>query len=155
MHVTRAYTPAAFILDLQKAFDTNNQNILLAKLNHYGIKGTSFDWFKPFICDRVQYISIDLKESLKKLWSSTRFSTWSSAFYCFINDLNKSVKNSKVHHHADDTRLLLTEKPLKKINKQITICRWLRANKDSGLLLLVKLIIYCDITQAYAVAIIN
>ena len=155
MHVTRAYTPAAFILDLQKTFDTNNKNILLAKLNHYGIKGTSFDWFKPFICDRVQYISIDLKESLKKLWSSTRLSTWSSAFYCFINDLNKSVKNSKVHHHADDTKLLLTEKPLKKINKQITICRWLRANKDSGFLLLVKLIIYCDITQAYAVVIIN
>ena len=49
-------------LDLQKAFDTVNQNILLAKLKHYGIKGTSFDWFKSFICDRVQYTSIDLKE---------------------------------------------------------------------------------------------
>ena len=33
-------------LDLQKPFDTVNQNILLAKLKHYGIKGTSFDWFK-------------------------------------------------------------------------------------------------------------
>ena len=41
-------------LDLQKAFDTVNQNILLAKLKHYGIKGTSFDWCKSFICDRVQ-----------------------------------------------------------------------------------------------------
>ena len=51
-------------LDLQKAFDTVNQNILLAKLKHYGIKGTSFDWFKSFICDRVQYTSIDLKEFL-------------------------------------------------------------------------------------------
>ena len=43
-------------LDLQKAFDTVNQNILLAKLKH-GIKGISFDWFKSFICDRVQYTS--------------------------------------------------------------------------------------------------
>ena len=41
-------------LDLQKAFDTVNQTILLAKLKHYGIKGTSLDWFKSFICDRVQ-----------------------------------------------------------------------------------------------------
>ena len=108
MHVTRAYTPAAFILDLQKAFDTNNQNILLAKLNHYGIKGTSFNWFQPFICDTVQYTSIDLKES---------FLLFLLLFIVFINDLNISVKNSKVHHHADDAKLLLTEKPLKKINK--------------------------------------
>ena len=48
--------------------------------------------------------------------------------------MNKSVKNSKVHHYADDTNLLLTEKSLKKINKQVNqdlalICRWLQANK--------------------------
>ena len=57
-------------------------------------------------------------------------------FIIFINNLNKSVKNSKVHHYADDTNLLLTEKSLKKINKQVNqdlalICRWLRANKIS------------------------
>ena len=48
----------------------------------------------------------------------------------------KSVKNSKVHHYADNTNLLLTEKSLRKINKQgnqdlALICRWLRANKIS------------------------
>ena len=95
-------------LDLQKALDTVNQNILLAKLNHYGTKGTSFNWFQPFICDTVQYTSIDLKES---------FLLFLLLFIVFINDLNISVKNSKVHHHADDAKLLLTEKPLKKINK--------------------------------------
>ena len=39
------YTCGAY-LDLQEAFDTVNHNISLAKLKHYGIKGTSFDWFK-------------------------------------------------------------------------------------------------------------
>ena len=99
-----------------------NQNILIAKLKHHGIKGTSFDRFKSFICDRVQYTPLDLKESSTKMVSHgvPQGSVLGPLlFIIFIDDLNKSVKNSKVHHYADDTNLLLTEKSLKKINKQV------------------------------------
>ena len=34
---------------LQKAFDAADHQILLAKLNHYGIHGVSNDWFKSYL----------------------------------------------------------------------------------------------------------
>ena len=39
-------------IDLQKAFDTVNHEILLSKLDHYGIRGFTNDWFRSFLCNR-------------------------------------------------------------------------------------------------------
>ena len=52
----------AFV-DLQKAFDIVDHHILLAKLNHYGIRGVSNDWFKSYLSNRNQYVSINGYES--------------------------------------------------------------------------------------------
>ena len=45
-------------LDFQKTFDAVNSEILIGKLNHYGVRGLSFDWFKSFLTNRLQKISI-------------------------------------------------------------------------------------------------
>ena len=50
-------------VDLQKAFDTVDHKILLAKLNHNGIRGVSNDWFKSFLSNRNQYVSKNGYES--------------------------------------------------------------------------------------------
>ena len=53
----------------------------------------------------------------------------------FLNDLQKDVEFSSVHHFADDTNLILTDKLIKKINKQINrdlmVVEWIRANRLS------------------------
>ena len=50
-------------VDLQKAFDTVDHQILLAKLNYYGICGVSNDWFKSYLSNRNHYVSINGYES--------------------------------------------------------------------------------------------
>ena len=45
-------------VDLQKAFDTVDHNILLGKLKH-GIRGVTYSWFKSYLKDRKQYASIN------------------------------------------------------------------------------------------------
>ena len=50
-------------VDLQKAFDTADHQVLLAKLNDYGICGVSNDWFKSYLSNHSQCVSINIYES--------------------------------------------------------------------------------------------
>ena len=46
-------------IDLRKAFDTVNHEILSLKLEHYGIRGILLDWFKSDHSNRKQYVYIN------------------------------------------------------------------------------------------------
>ena len=53
------------LLDLDKAFDTVSHNILLSKLDHYGIRGTAKDLLQSFLKRNNLYLQMDANLVLK------------------------------------------------------------------------------------------
>ena len=55
--------PLAVFIDLKKAFDTVNHEILLKKMEDYGIRNTANLWFQNYLYEREQFVSINGIES--------------------------------------------------------------------------------------------
>ena len=60
-------TSCAIFLDLAKAFDTVSHNILLQKLEVYGIRGKAHSLFTSYLNDRYQFVKIDNTKSIISL----------------------------------------------------------------------------------------
>ena len=113
--------------------------ILLDKLAYYGIRGVANDWFKSYLSNRQQYVSINGHHSsnvVMKQGVPQSSVLGPLLFLIYINDLHKSIKYCNVGYFADDTNLLISDNSPKQIQHHVNLdlkhqCRWLRANKIS------------------------
>ena len=139
MNIDKKMFNLVVFIDLKKAFDTVNHNILLKKLEFYGIKGQALDLLKSYLSNRHQKCQVESfvsSEHLIKCGVPQGSILGPLLFLLYINDLPECLKNTRPRLFADDTNLTASSYSIDDIEIAVNsdlenLRNWLMANKLS------------------------
>ena len=137
INVDRGQFNIAVFLDLQKAFDTINHNILIKKLDLYGLQKPALNLLGSYLENRFQMCTVNgvlSKKNLVTCGIPQGSILGPLLFLIYINDLPTSLEHSSSRMFADDTTLSVSGKSLHDVEVAINhdlsnVDQWLCANK--------------------------
>ena len=113
-------------IDLCKAFDTVNHETVLRKLEHYGVRGKAKIWFRSYLTNRKQYVSLNgVSSELKQTTCGVPQGSCLGPllFLVYMNDLPNISEVLQFCLFADDTNIYYEAESMKKleavINKEL------------------------------------
>ena len=126
------------LIDLQKAFDTINHEILLKKLEAIGFSDKCIRWLWSYLYERIFFIEIEkqLSDFGKASCGVHQVSVLGPLlFLIYVNDMPQAVK-SNLFLYADDSCLMYQHRDVEEIEKQLSkdfenVCDWFDDNKLS------------------------
>ena len=111
-------------MDFKKAFDLVDHQILLSKLEIYGIKDEALQWFKTFLTQQRQQVYVNNSKSDigQVLYGVPQGSIFGPLlFLLFINDLPLYVHNVNTDLYTDDTTLYDIQNSVEDIEDNLQI----------------------------------
>ena len=138
-NIEKGLFSCCMFLDLSKAFDTVNHNILLTKLEHCGIRGLALPWFKSYLTERKQVVIVNgVTSSEKEIRCGVPQGSALGPllFLLYINEIYNSSKDLDFRRFADDTSILFANKNIDFIERVVNVqlakvAEWLLANNLS------------------------
>ena len=109
-------------IDLKKAFDTVDHDILCRKLEYYGIQQQQLAWFKSYLFNRKQFFRVNgVDSSVEGIDVGVPQGSCLGPllFLIYINDLPQAVRKSNVSMYADDTSLCHQSSDITQLNEAI------------------------------------